>query len=59
MTIKTSREYYEVLFKTALYIVEEEVAFKNFISLVDLQIQNSVKAGSKDNVQINSMHRNY
>ena len=24
MTIKASREYYEVLFKTALYIVEEE-----------------------------------
>ena len=24
MTIKTSCEYYEVLFKTALYIVEEE-----------------------------------
>ena len=32
--------------------------FQNFISLVHLQRQNGVKAGSKDNVQINSMRRN-
>ena len=48
MTIKTSRAYYEVLFETALYIVEEEVAFQKFISLVDLQRQNGIKGGSTD-----------
>ena len=36
MTIKTSRAYYEVLFKTALYIADKEVAFRKFKSLVDL-----------------------
>ena len=48
MTIKTSRAYYEVQFETALYIVEEEVAFQKFISLVDLQRQNGIKGGSTD-----------
>ena len=48
MTIKTSCAYYEVLFKTALYMVEEEVAFRKFKSLVDLQRRNRVKAGSTD-----------
>ena len=32
MTIKTSHTYYEVLFKTALYIVKEEVAFRKIKS---------------------------
>ena len=50
MTIKTSPVYYEVLFKTALYIVEEEVAFWKFKSLVDLQRWNGVKAGSTDKI---------
>ena len=45
-------------FKTALYAVEVEVVFQNFIGLVDLQRQNGVKVGSADNVQINSMGRN-
>ena len=36
MAIKTSRAYYEVLFKTALYIADKEVAFRKFKSLVDL-----------------------
>ena len=43
MTIKTSRACYEVLFKTALYIVEEGVAFRKFKSLVDLQRRNVLK----------------
>ena len=46
MTIKTSCAYYEVLFKTTLYIVKEEVAFQKFKSLVDLQRRSGVKAGS-------------
>ena len=48
MTIKTSCAYYEVLFKTTLYTVEEEVAFQKFKSLVDFQTWNGVKAGSTD-----------
>ena len=48
MTIKTSRAYYKVLFKTALYTVEEELVFRKFKSLVDLQRRNGVKAGSTD-----------
>ena len=48
MTIKTSRGYYEVLFETALYIVEEELAFQKFKSLFDLQRQNGIKGGSTD-----------
>ena len=48
MTIKTSRAYYEVLFKTALYIVEKEIAFRKFKRSVDLQRRNDVKAGSTD-----------
>ena len=51
MTIKTSRVYYEVLFKTALYIVKEEVAFWKFKGLVDLQRWNGVKAGSTDKLK--------
>ena len=30
MAIKTSHAYYEVLYKTALHIVEEEVVFQKF-----------------------------
>ena len=45
MTIKTSCAYYEFLFKTTLYIVKEEVAFRKFKSLVDLQRRDGVKAG--------------
>ena len=48
MTIKTSGAYHEVLFKTALYIVEEEVTFRKFKNLVNLQRRNGVKAGSTD-----------
>ena len=48
MTIKTSGAYHEVLFKTALYIVEEEVTFQKFKNLVNLQRRNGVKAGSTD-----------
>ena len=48
MTIKASCAYYKVLFKTALYTVEEEVAFRKFKSLVDLPRRNGVKAGSTD-----------
>ena len=47
MTIKTSCAYYEVLFKTALHIVEE-VVFQKFESLVDFQRRNDAKAGSTD-----------
>ena len=50
MIIKTSHAYYEALFKTGLYIVEEEVAFQKSKSLVDLQRWNGVKAGSTDNL---------
>ena len=46
MSIKTSSAYYGILFKTAFYIVEEEVAFQKFKSLVDLQRRNGVKAGT-------------
>ena len=45
MTIKTSCAYYEFLFKTTLYIVKEEVAFRKFKCLVDLQRRDGVKAG--------------
>ena len=51
MTIKTSCAYYEVLFKTTLYIVKEEVAFRKFKSLVDLQRRNGVKAESTDKLK--------
>ena len=51
MTIKTSCAYYEVLFKTALYTVEEEVAFQKFKSLVDFQTWNGIKAGSTDKLK--------
>ena len=50
--------YFMEPFKTALYAVEVEVVFQNFIGLVDLQRQNGVKVGSADNVKINSMGRN-
>ena len=51
MTTKTSQVYYEALFKTALYIVQEEVAFRKFKSLVDLQRRNGVKAESTDKLK--------
>ena len=51
MTTKTSQVYYEALFKTALYIVKEEVAFRKFKSLVDLQRRNGVKAESTDKLK--------
>ena len=46
MSIKTSSAFYGILFKTAFYIVEEEVAFQKFKSLVDLRWRNGVKAGT-------------
>ena len=51
MTTKTSQVYYEALFKTALYIVKEEVAFRKFKSLVDLQRWNGVKEESTDKLK--------
>ena len=51
MTTKTSQVYYEALFKTALYIVKEEVAFRKFKSLVDLQRRNGVKEESTDKLK--------
>ena len=48
MFIGNSTDYYKKLFKTALYIAEEELAFLKFKSLVLLQVDNGVKLGSTD-----------
>ena len=46
MSIKTSSAFYGIRFKTVFYIVEEEVAFQKFKSLVDLRRRNGVKEGT-------------
>ena len=45
---KSSQYYYEILFRTVLTIIEEEMAFQKLKPLMELQMKNGVKFGLTD-----------
>ena len=45
-----SKGYYEKLFRSVLYLVEEELAFNKLKGLMDLQMRNGVRFGTTDKI---------
>ena len=57
--MKSSQHYYEILFRTVLTIIEEEMAFQKFKPLMERQMKNGVKFGSTDKCDAKALCRIY